>query len=67
MTTSEPPSLSTTDPKTYPCTQLEATVFGEFSELFPQDIPAILDEGEPNGLSREGSFPQKMQQETSKD
>jgi hypothetical protein len=50
----------------YPCKQSEATVLGEFSDLFPPDIPAISDEVELEGSFKDGSFPKKMQEEGSK-
>jgi hypothetical protein len=66
ITTNVSPSLSTADSATYPCVQSENAVLGEFSDLFPLDIPAVGDDEGPDSLLRECSFPQKMQHKTSK-
>lgn len=44
----------------------ESTLLHEFEALFPADIPAVSDEAEDLGEFTDGSFPAKMQLESSK-
>jgi hypothetical protein len=43
-----------------------ARVLHEFSNLFPADIPAVLDEAASQGLFTDGSFAKKIQDESSR-
>jgi hypothetical protein len=44
---------------------LERKVLVEYQDLFPKDIPAVLDEAKATGLFTNGSFPKKLQNKNS--
>ncbi|POW11484.1 hypothetical protein PSTT_05277 [Puccinia striiformis] len=50
----------------YPCEAKEQAILEEFRDLFPLDIPAISDLAEQEGLFTDGSFPAKIQDESSR-
>jgi hypothetical protein len=50
----------------YPCEQSEKRILEEFRDLFPIDIPAVSEAAETEGLFTNGSFPEKIQSESSK-
>jgi hypothetical protein len=52
--------------KDYPCEEAEKEFLREFHDLFPNDIPAVSDEAEEQGLFADGSFPEKLQDVNSK-
>ncbi|KAH9440207.1 hypothetical protein Pst134EB_030834 [Puccinia striiformis f. sp. tritici] len=58
--------MSTASPKPYPCAEMEEKILKEFRDLFPLDIPAISEAAEHEGLFTDGSFPEKLQNESSK-
>ncbi|POW02060.1 hypothetical protein PSTT_12070 [Puccinia striiformis] len=45
---------------------MEKAVLDEFRDLFPLDIPAVSDVAEQEGLFTDGSFPAKLQNESSR-
>jgi hypothetical protein len=60
------PSVPNEDNPVYPREESEEAVLKEFADLFPADIPAVSDEAELSGLFKDGSFPERMQNEDSK-
>ncbi|KAH9454330.1 hypothetical protein Pst134EB_014423 [Puccinia striiformis f. sp. tritici] len=58
-------AMSTASPKPYPCAEMEEKILKEFRDLFPLDIPAISEAAEHEGLFTDGSFPEKLQNESS--
>lgn len=62
-----PPAIAAvTSPENYLTGSSEMTVLSEFKDLFPDDIPAILDTNETDYKILDGSFPEKMQPEASR-
>jgi hypothetical protein len=59
-------TTKTSEKKDYPCEQAEKEFLQEFHDLFPNDIPAVSDEAEEQGLFADGSFPEKLQDVNSK-
>jgi hypothetical protein len=60
-------SLSSTESvENYQSEESEKAILKEFEDLFPVDIPAISEEAETAGFFKDGSFPDKLQQEESK-
>ncbi|KAH9441738.1 hypothetical protein Pst134EA_032515 [Puccinia striiformis f. sp. tritici] len=63
---SQPSVASIESTMEYPCKESEKLILQEFKDLFPEDIPAVSDAAESEGLFTDGAFPDKLQLESSK-